>query len=241
MRAQTRHQLKQDKFNRVTLNAAEATVHWSVAHKNNLLIGLGILVVVVAAAIGGWYFNTQQNDQASLALQQGVRTLEIPIRPAGTPPQPEFFTYGSATERESTAHKQFQAVIDKYPHTRCADFARYFLGVTSVGMGDNASSERQFKDAASLHNKEVASLAEFALASLYANTNRTSEAVDLYKKLIDKPTSTVAKATAEIALADTYAAAGQGNEAKRLLQQIQKENPASETAQLAGQKLQNLR
>jgi len=43
-----------------------------------------------------------------------------------------------------------------------------------------------------------------------------------------------------MALAETYQAAGQSAEAKRILEQIQKENPASETSQLASQKLQEL-
>ena len=52
MRAETRHQLKQDAFSRVTIGAAEKTAHWSVEHRNTLTIA-GVAIVVVAAAVLG--------------------------------------------------------------------------------------------------------------------------------------------------------------------------------------------
>jgi len=240
VRAETRHQLKQDRFKGVTMGAAEATAHWTVEHRSTLLVAAAVVLVAVLAITGGWYYMNQRNDQASLGISQAVRTLETPTRPAGMPAQAEYFTFASDKERQTTAHKQFQGVVDNYPHTHSAEFALYFLGVTDASLGNNAAAEGEFKDAGALRNRDVAALAEFALASLYRNTNRTKEAIDLYKKLIDKPASTVGKSTAQMALAETYQAAGQPAEAKRILEQIQKENPASETSQLASQKLQDL-
>ncbi len=236
MRAETRHQLKQDRFNRVTIGAAEATVHWSAEHKAKLAIAVAILIVLILAASGSWYYMNQRNEQASLEMDQAVRTLATPLRPAGTPVQPEYPTFGSDNERADLAHKQFQTIVDKYPHTHTADFARYFVAVTDASLG-NSAAESEFKDVAGLHDKDVASLADFALASLYRENNRTKDAIDIYKKLVDKPTRTVSKATAQMALADTYQSAGQSAEAKRILQEVQKENPSGEIAQMASQKL----
>jgi tetratricopeptide (TPR) repeat protein len=241
VRAETRHQLKQDRFNRVTIGAAEATVHWTVAHKSKLLVAAAVLVAAIAAATGGWYYINQRNDQASLELEQAVRTLQTPLRPPGIPAQAEYPTFASDNERATAAHKQFQSIVDKYAHTHSADFARYFVAVTDASMGNNAAAEREFSEAAMLRDRDIAALAQFALASVYRSGNRTKDAIDLYKKLIDKPAITVGKPTAQIALAETYQAAGQLSEAKRILEQIQKENPASETAQLASQKLQDLK
>ena len=50
MRAETRHQLKQDAFSRVTIGAAEKTAHWSVEHRNTLTIAV-IAAVVIAAVV----------------------------------------------------------------------------------------------------------------------------------------------------------------------------------------------
>lgn len=241
MRAQTRHQLKQDAFSRVTLGAAEKTAHWSVEHRNTLIV-VGIAVVVIAAAVtGGWYYLSAQDQKASFDLSLAVRTLDTPLRPAGAPAQPDIPSFESAKERSDAAKKQFQAIIDKYPHTHTADMARYFMGVTSAAAGDNAAAENSFKAVASSGNKELASVAKLALASLYGNTSRTKDGVALYQQLINHPTASVSKATAQLQLAELYQSANQPLDAKRLYEQIKKDNPSTDAAQLATQKLSELK
>ena len=241
MRAETRHQLKQDRFSKATIGAAEATVHWSVAHQAKLILGGIVLAVVLAGALGGWYYLNQQDQKASVQLNQAVRTLDTSVRPAGAPAEPDSPSFASAKERATQAHKQFQAIADGYPHTRTAEFARYFLGLTSSQLGDNPAAERDLKEVASSHNEDLAALAKMALATVYRNTNRTKDGIDLYNSLIAKPTRSVGKTSAQMALAETYKALQQPAEAKRVYEQIQKENPASEVAQFATQKLQQLK
>jgi len=241
VRAETRHQLKQDRFSRVTMDAAEATVHWSVEHQSKLIYG-GIVVAVLAAAmLGGWYYLNQQDDRASVDLSQAVRTLDTPVRPAGIPAQPDEPSFASSKERATAAQKQLQAVVDKYPYAHAADVARYLLGTTAADLGDNAAAERDFKAVASVHNQDLASLAKLALASVYRDTKRNKDAIDVYNQLIAKPTNTVGKAEAQLELAATYQANNQASEARRIYQQVQKENPSSEVAQLASEKLQELK
>ena len=241
MRAETRHQLKQDAFSRVTIGAAEKTAHWSVEHRNTLAIAGIAAVVIAAVVVGGWYYLSTQNEKASFDLSQAVRTLDTPIRPAGTPAQPDFPSFTSAKERSDTARKQFQAIVDKYPHTRTADMARYFLGVTSATAGDNTAAESNFKMVASTGSKELASVAKLALAALYGNTNRTKDAVALYQELINQPTASVSKVTAQLQLAELYQTSNQPLDAKRLYEQIKKDNAGPEAVQIATQKLAELK
>jgi TolA-binding protein len=241
VRAETRHQLKTDRFSRVTIDAAERTAHWSVEHKNKLIVAAVVVLVVAAAAVGSWYYLSQQDQKASLEMSQAVRTLDAPVRPPNMPAQPEETSFANATERATAAHKQFQAIVDKYPHTRSAEFAHYFLGLTSADLGDNAGAERELQGVISSASNDVAALAKMALASVYRNTGRNKQAEELYKQLTAKPTSTVGKVTAQIELAATYKADNQPLEAKRIYETIQKENPASEAAQLASAKLQELK
>ncbi len=241
MRAQTRHQLKQDTFSRVTIGAAERTAHWSVEHRNTLIIAGVAVVVILALVAGGWYYLSAQNEKASLEMTQGVRTLEAQLRPVGSPPQPGVPSFTSAKERAEAAKKQFQEIIDKYPHTRSADMARYFLGVTSATEGDNAAAEANFKAVASTGNRELASIAKLALATLYGNTNRVKEAESLYQELINKPTTSVSKVTAQLQLAELYQSSNRPLDAKRLYEQIKKDNPSTEAGQLATQKLAELK
>ncbi|MGA7401115.1 MAG: tetratricopeptide repeat protein [Candidatus Sulfotelmatobacter sp.] len=241
MRAETRHQLKQDAFSRVTIGAAEKTAHWSVEHRKTLTLAGIVVAAIVAVVAGGWFYLSSQNEKASLDMTQAVRTLEAQLRPAGAPAQPGIPSFASSKERAETAKKQFQAIIDKYPHTRSADMARYFLGVTSATEGDNATAEADFKGVATAGSKDMAAIAKLALASLYGNTNRTKDAVALYQELINKPTTTVSKVTAQLQLADLYQSSNQPLDAKRLYEQIKKENPSTEAGQMATQKLAELK
>jgi tetratricopeptide (TPR) repeat protein len=241
VRAEVRHQLKQDKFSRTTIQVAEKTVHWSAEHKSKL-IAAGIAVLVVAAAtVGGWYYLQQQDERASVDFGKALQVMDEPIRAAGAPAQPDEPSFGSARERATEAHKQFQAIVDTYPHTRVADFSRYFLGVTSAQLGDTAGAERDLKTVADYHNRDLSSLAKLALAGVYRDTKRTQDAVAIYKQLMEKPSQTVDKNAAQIELAETYQAAGMTPDAKKQYEQIQKDAPQSEAAQLAAMKLQELK
>lgn len=241
MRAETRHQLKQDAFSRVTIGAAEKTADWTVEHRTTLIISLVVLILVAAGVAGAWYYFNQQDQTASLDLSQAVRTMDTPLRPAGSPEQPDFPTFTSAKERAEAAHKQFQQIVDKYPHTHSSDMARYFLGVTAVNLGDTANAERSFNYVIDHGNRQVASLAKDALANLYADTNRPKQAIALLQELINKPTDSVGKVTAELQLAEVYKNSNQPSDAKRVYEQIKKDNPASDAGQLATQKLAELK
>jgi tetratricopeptide (TPR) repeat protein len=241
VRAQTRHNLKQDRFSQVTIDAAENAAHWSVEHKSKLVVAAVIVAVVVAAILGGWYYLNQQDQKASLDMSQAVRTLDTPVRPANVPADPEIPSFANSKERALAAQKQFQAIVDKYPHTNAAGFARYFLGLNSAQLGDNATAERDLQGVISSSNNDLGALAKMALASVYRNTARNPQAIDLYKQLMAKPTNTVGKVTAQMELAATYQASNQPLEAKHVYEQIQKENPASEAGQMASAKLQELK
>jgi TolA-binding protein len=241
VRAETRHQLKQDAFSRVTIDAAEKTAHWTVEHRSTLLISAVAAIIVLAAVIGGYFYLSAQDEKASFDLSKAVRTMETPLRPAGTPEQPDFPTFTSAKDRAQAAQKQFQAIVDQYPHTRTADMAHYFLGVTASTLGDNAAAERNFKEVISAGNREVSAVAKSALASLYGQTNRVKEAVALYQELISKPTTSVSKVSAQLQLAELYQGSNQPLEAKRIYEQVKKENPGAEAGQLATQKLTEIK
>ena len=241
MRAEPRHQLKQDAFSRVTIDAAEKTAHWTVEHRSTITIAAVAIAIVLAATIGGWYYLSAQDEKASLELSQAVRSMDTQLRPEGTPAQPDVPSFTSARERAQAAQKQLQAIVDKYPHTRTADMAHYFLGVNAVNLSDNIAAERNFKEVISSGSRELAAVAKSALASLYGQTNRVKEAVALCQELINKPTASVSKVTAQLQLAELYQNSNQPLDAKRIYEQIKKENPGAEAGQLATQKLSELK
>ena len=241
MRAETRHQLKEDRFSRATFEAAEATVHWSQEHRSKLIMGVIGLVVIGAIAFGGWYYIDQQDQKASFDMSDAVRTMEAQLRPPGTPAQPGFPSYESSAARATAARQQFQAIADKYPQTKSGKMARYFVGVTSAQLGDSATAEGDLQEAAHSSNSDLASLGKFALASLYRSEKKDAQAVDLYKQLMDKPTELVSKVTAQLELASLYESEQKPDEAKKIYQDIQKDNPKSDAYSIAQRRMTDLK
>jgi tetratricopeptide (TPR) repeat protein len=233
VRAEARHQLKQDRFSKVTFEAAEKTAHWTAEQQSTVIAGVIAIVVIAGIAFGGWYYISSQDEKAGAELSTAVRTFEAQVRPAGMPAQPDIETFASTEERATQARKQFQAIADKYPRTHTADMARYFVGLASSQLGDNATAERNLQEAARASNSDLAALGKLALASVYRAENKDTLAVDLYKKLIDSPTITVSKATAQLELAGFYDSRQKPDEAKKIYQQVEKENPGTEAASIA--------
>jgi len=233
VRAETRHQLKQDRFSKVTFEAAERTANWTAENQAKLIAGVIAVVIVGGIAFAGWYYVNTQDEKASAEFTTAVRTFDTPVRPAGVPAQPGFDSFASIRERAAAAQKQFQAVVDKYPHSHTAEMARYFVGLTAEQLGDYGAAERNLQEAAHDSNPELAALGKFALASVYRAGNKDAQAVDLYKQLIDKPTVTVSKATAQLELAGYYESKQKPDEAKKIYEQVQKENTGTEAASLA--------
>jgi len=236
VRSYARHQLKQDAF---TTSTAE-TISWAVENRSTLIAVGTVLVVILAILAGGWAYINHQDHQARQQLSVALQKFNQPIRPAGTPPTPDLPTYGSAQERGKATNGEFVRIADQYPHTQSAQVARYFAGITAREMGDNAAATKDLEEVAASRYPEIASLAKFALAGVYHDTGKNSQAIDLYKQLIDHPTVSIGKSTAQFALASLYQMTAKPDEAKHLYEQMQKETPGSMVSQMAGQRLQEL-
>src|SRR5690242_19736233 len=136
VRAEVRHQLKQDRF----AVATAETVSWAVEHRKVLTSAGIIAAIVVAGVLAGYYYLQQQNQAASLGMGTAFRTYDAPIVPAGTPPQPGMsLMFNSVAERAKAAQPLFQSVVQKYPHTHNAEIARYFLALTDLDLGNTAA------------------------------------------------------------------------------------------------------
>lgn len=234
MQGYTRRQLKEDRFAQSTQGA----VHWAVEHRQTMFWVIGLLVVATAAVIGLLTWNSRQSDQANIELSKAMRTFTAPLRPAGTPPQPNDPTpsFTSISERSKQAEKEFSAVAERYPHTKPGKVAAYLAGTAALQSGDNADAEKRLKSAAEGGDSDVAALAKMALANVYRATNRNADAAKLYKEISDHPANTVSKPEAELALAEMYESSDP-KEAANIYQKIQKENPNTAAAQIAGSKL----
>jgi predicted negative regulator of RcsB-dependent stress response len=230
----TRRQLKEDKFAKGALE----TVHWATEHRPMLIWTVAIVVVAALAVTGIWLWTSHQNERANIALGQALQSLNAPVRPPGTPPDPANKSFASSVERGKESEKELKAVASQFPHTTAGKMAAYLAGTAAIQAGDNSGAEQQLKSAADFSDKNIAALAKLALANFYSTINRAGDAATIYRTLIDHPTETVPKDEAQLQLAAMYEATDP-KEAATLYQQIEKESPASPAAQIAASKLAN--
>jgi predicted negative regulator of RcsB-dependent stress response len=226
----TRQELKQDKF---AATAAEA-VHWTVAHRRTIISGAIALVVVVAVGIGIFWYRDYRQASAAQKLGDALVTYNAPVLLEASQGN-QMLSFPSVADRALAAKKQFYAISSEYGSTRAGQWAHYLAALCEVDLGNYAVAEGQLKEVANSRDAEVSSLTKLALASVYRNQKKDSDAVATYKDLIDHPTLSVPKTTAQLALADLYQAT-QPAEASKLYEQIAKDDAKGPAAQIATQR-----
>ena len=231
MDTQTRRALKGDKF----AQAAASGVSWFSGHRTGVTrwaIAVGIVIVVFVGVLIYW---NVENSAAQTALGRAMDTYTAPLAEPGAPA--ESGTYATPADRAKAANKEFSAVVDKYGWLPEGKKARYFAGVTDMELGQYSAAESQLKIAAGSWNHNLSNLAKLALAGLYRQTGRDSQAVDIYKALTAKPSETVSSAVAQLDLADLYAAQGQRDQARALWAKVRDSDKEGAAGAVAEQKL----
>lgn len=231
MDTQTRHALKKDKF----ASAAVSGASWVGEHRTGVVrwvVSTAVVVVLAVTALVWWNVRTTAAD---LALGQAIDLYVTPLAQPGEPPEKNVYTTSQA--RATEANREFVAVAHDFRWLPEAAKAHYFAGVSDIDLGQNGAAETELSLAARSWDRNLANLAKYALAGLYHQTNRDSQAIDLYNQLIAKPSETVSASVAQLALADLYVAEGKRDEARALWAKIKAVDADSAAGTIAQQKL----
>lgn len=232
----TRQALKQDRF---AETAADA-MHWTVAHRTKLVTAGIVLGVLLAVIIGGFWYVRHTDTVAADELGHALMIYNAPLRPAGTPADPQQLSFTSVQERAKAASDEFNKIASSYGITRSGKYAKYFAGLAAIDLGNDKVAEEDLKYTAGVRDADISSLSKLALAALYRETNRDADAVKEYNELISHPTVSVPKVTAQLQLADMYTTK-QPDDAKKIYQQIAAENAKTAIGEIATSKLQQLK
>ena len=194
-------------------------------------IGLAILL------LGAVLLYNHRSAVANQKLSDAMRTFETPVVQPGQPVPAGERSFASSEERARAANAEFAGVASHYGMTAAGRNAKYLQGVTAMQMGQTATAEDLLKSSASSWNSDVASLAKLALASLYHSSNRDAQAIEIYQKLVAKPTTAVPAGLAQLDLADLYNSEGKKDQARKIYAQIKDKDPKSAAAEIATQDL----
>jgi tetratricopeptide (TPR) repeat protein len=228
---QTRHALKKDKF----AQAAASSASWVGDHRSGVLRWAISAVAVLVLATAGLIFWNMRTSTADLALGGAMDVYSAPLLQPGEPPTTG--VYGTAEARATEANRQFVAVAHDFSWLPDAAKAHYFAGITYEDLGQNGPAETELKAAAGAWNHDLSNLANLALAGLYHQTGRDSQAVELYQELARKPSVTVSSNVAQLDLADLYAAEGKQELARVLWAKIKDDDKDGAAGSIASQKL----
>jgi hypothetical protein len=228
---QTRHALKQDRL----VEATKTSVDWFQENRSRVITACVAAIICLAIVVAGLVLYGKRSAAADLAFGEAMDTYSAPLAQPGQPPTPGEKTFATAAERAKLANQQFVQVANQYGLFEAGKTARYFAGLTEIDLGQTGPAETDLKKVADGHDAALASLAKVALANLYQQTNRTSQAVDLLQQLIAKPTSTVPADAAKLQLAALYEKTNPA-ESNRLYAQLKSSKSAA--GQIAAQKLQ---
>ncbi|HEY6448113.1 MAG TPA: tetratricopeptide repeat protein [Acidobacteriaceae bacterium] len=236
MDTQTRRALKQDRF----IDATTSGLDWVGENRASLIRWSIAVVLLVAVAVAGFIVWQKRASAANQLLGQGMDIYETPLAQPNQPAEPGQTTYPSAAARAKAAYPLFSQAADRYGWLSAGVMARYFAGMTALDMGQTSGAEADLSKAAASHDSNLAALAKIALANLYAQTGRTSQAAEEFRDVIAHPTTTVSKAAAQLQLAQMYEAT-QPAEARRIYAEIKDQNKDTDAAQIATQKLSTLK
>ena len=231
MDTRTRHSLKKDSF----AQATASSMSWLSGHRSGVLRWVVAAIVVVVVGVGSLVAWNIRSNQAQAALGEAMDTYTAPLAQPGAPP--ETGVYNTAGDRAKAANQQFAAVAAKYGWLIEGKKAHYFAGVTDEDLGQNGTAETELKAAAGSWDHNLSNLAKLALAGLYQQTNRNSQAIDIYNALAAKPSDTVSTAVAQLDLADLYAATGDQEKAKTLWAKVKDADKDGAAGSIASQKL----
>jgi len=236
MKAQERHQLKQNEF-AVTV----AKVSGAVNENRNLVLGAIAVALIAVIALGGYFwYRGHTNDQAGALLGKAMVIVQSQIAPPPTLPgaQQNPGTFPTDKARQEAALQAFQAVISAYPNTMAGHAARYHAAGALMQLGRYSEAEKAFQDAVDHSGSTIyAPMSRMGLGEAYVAEKQYDKAIALYTDLSAQRDGPLPVDGVLMLLGRTYAKAGKTNEARATFKRVVDEFPDSMYANQARQEM----
>lgn len=217
MDRKTRKNLKTDKFAAEMQHGFEFMTEHSDAVKKYGAIAAAVIVLVAAI----FFYMRYQGDVREKALSEAMKIDQAHIGPA----PPGFLTYPTQEEKDKARAKAFSDLASKYHGSQEGAIGEFYLASDAVEKGNLAEAEKRFKDVMDSAPAAYASLAQLALAKVYAAQGKDAEGEKLLRDLMAHPTVTVSKDQATIALA-VIIGKKSPDEARKMLEPMRTERTA---------------
>jgi predicted negative regulator of RcsB-dependent stress response len=231
----SRKELKQDRIKETIEHGAEAVI----SHGQFTLIVVLVLLVGVLVW-GGWrFYIDRQTVEASAAFDTGMKAYQGRIASAPDPAEPNEPFYPDEPARVQDALQKFTRVADKYPSTNPGKLARYYSALCLEDLERHNQAFEELKKISGSSDKELAAMAQYQMAVIYARTGKPDDAVKTFRALADKQSALVPRPLVLLELAGILRTSNP-KEAASIYQKIKKEFPDTAIADQAERGLDTL-
>ena len=226
MKRELRREIKQDEFT----SWMETAIAWLDEHRDEVRIGVGVAVVLLAAFGALAYFQSHRAREAERAYEDALAAFQAPVTtelPVGGE-RPPGQVFATAEDKYKTAAAAFEGVGRRYGSTDLGLRARYYAALSRIELAQYAEAEKALRELQGAGGDGlVPDLARLALGGLYRRSGETDRAVDAYRGVASNPDSALPRDYALQCLAGTLEDAERYVEARAVYRELVSEFPAS--------------
>jgi hypothetical protein len=225
LKKELKDQIKQDEL----ASGLEQAASWLVAHRDEVRIGAGVVVVLLAAAGAFAYFQGQRAREADRAFRDALTTFEAPVAAEIAPgaERPSGQLFATSEDKYKTAAAAFEGVERRFGSSVTGLRAKYYAALSRMELGQQAEAEKALKEIQARGAGLEPDLARLALAGLYRRGGQIDKAVEAYRALATNPSASVPRDFALLGAAQSLEDAKRWAEARAAYRQLVEEFPAS--------------
>lgn len=236
MKAEERHQLKQNEF----VSTVATATSW---YRDNQNVAMGAVVAVVAAIVLGsgyfWWQNRNQ-EQAGSLLGVAMTIYQAPVVPPSAVPGATQTpgSYPSEKARYEAALSAFKQVADTYPSATAGLAARYHSAETLLSLGRPDEAKQAYQTVVDKGGSGVyGMMAQLGLAQVQLASGQGDQAVKTFETLAANRDGAVPVDGVLMQLAQAYQTLGKNAEARTTYKRVVDEFPDSPYVQKARQQM----
>jgi hypothetical protein len=225
LKKELREEIKQDEF----ASGLESAAAWLGAHRDEVRIGAGVAVVLLAAVGAFAYFQGQRAREADGAFRDALTAFDAPVAAEILPgaDRPSGQVFATAEEKYKTAAAAFEGVERRFGSSKAGLRARYYAALSRIELGQYQEAEKALREVQSSGSGLEPELARMALANLYRRSGAVDKAVEAYRGIATNPSANLPRDFALLSAAQTLEDAKRWPEARAAYRQVFEEFPAS--------------
>ena len=144
----TRKDMKRDEFTAVVGRGVE----YAETHVRTLVYAVGGLLLLLALAVGIYYYRTGQKEKANQALAGAMRVYHAPVTATGAKPNdPDEPSFPTDADRRARAKELLTKVHQGYGSTDAGDVAGLYLAQIAADEGRLDEARKLWSDYADGH------------------------------------------------------------------------------------------